>query len=73
MGLTHPGARDYLRTEVGLSGVFTQLALGAAAALFLALSACLRASQMVAYYLDLRVRREGWDLELALRGAETRP
>jgi hypothetical protein len=74
MGLTHPEAREVLRSQLGFSGAAAELALGAVAALFLALSACLRASLMVAYYLDLRVRREGWDLALALeRGGGTPP
>lgn len=65
-GLTQPEAREYLRTELGLGGAAAELALGSVAALFTALSSCLRAALMVAFYLDLRVRREGWDLELAL-------
>lgn len=71
-GLTYPEAREYLRTELGFGGGAAEFALGAAAALFTSLSACLRAALMVAFYLDLRVRREGWDLELALaRSAES--
>ncbi len=68
--LHYPEAREYLRSELGFGGGAAEFALGAVAALFTALSACLRAALMVAYYLDLRVRREGWDLELALRRAE---
>ena len=67
MALTHPEAREFLRTELGFGGAAAELALGAGAALFTVLSACVRASLMVAFYLDLRVRREGLDLELALR------
>lgn len=70
MALTYPEAREYLRSELGFGGFAADLALGAVAALFTALSACLRAALMVAFYLDLRVRREGWDLELALRSAQ---
>jgi hypothetical protein len=66
MALTYPEAREYLRTQLGFGGAAAELALGAVAGLFTALSSCLRAALMVAFYLDLRVRREGWDLELAL-------
>jgi len=69
VGLTQPESREFLRAELGLSSAAVDLALGALAALFAALSACLRAALTVAFYLDLRVRREGWDLELALRRA----
>jgi hypothetical protein len=69
MALTYPQARDYLRTELGFGGTAAELALGAVAGLFTALSACLRAALMVAFHLDLRVRREGHDLELALARA----
>jgi hypothetical protein len=70
MALTYPEARDYLRTELSFGGAAAELALGALAALFTALSACLRAALMVAFHLDLCVRREGRDLELALERAE---
>lgn len=71
MAVAHPEAREYLRAQLGLGGVEAQLALGAIQALFAALAACVNAALAVAYYLDLRVRREGWDLELALaRSAE---
>jgi len=70
MALTYPEAREYLRSELGFGGAAAELALGAVAALFTALSACLRAALMVAFYLDLRVRREGWDLDLALARAD---
>ena len=66
VALTYPEAREYLRSELGFGGAAAELALGAVAGLFTALSACLRGALMVAFYLDLRVRREGWDLELAL-------
>jgi hypothetical protein len=66
MALTYPEAREYLRTELGFGGAAAELALGSVAGLFTALSSCLRAALMVAFYLDLRVRREGFDLELAL-------
>ena len=66
MALTYPEAREYLRSQLGFGGAAAELALGAVAGLFTALSACLRSALMVAFYLDLRVRREGWDLELAL-------
>jgi len=68
LGLTHPEAREFLRSELGLSSALVDLALGAGAALFTALAACMRAALTVAFYLDLRVRREGWDLALALEG-----
>lgn len=68
--LNYPEAREYLQNELGIGGGAAEFALGAVAALFTALSACLRAALMVAYYLDLRVRREGWDLELSLVRAE---
>ena len=70
LALNYPEARETLRSELGLSGTAAEFALGSFAALFTALSACLRAALMTAYYLDLRVRREGWDLELALARAE---
>ncbi len=70
MTLHYPEAREYLRVELGFSGAAAEFALGSVAALFTALSACLRGALMTAYYLDLRVRREGLDLELALARAE---
>jgi hypothetical protein len=74
VGLTTPEAREFLRGELHLESAAVDLFIGALAALFSALSSCLRASLMVAYYLDLRARREGWDLELVLeRPAEARP
>lgn len=68
--LVHPEARDFLREHLGLSGPVSELALGSIAGLFGAVSACLRAAILAAFYVDLRVRREGWDLELALARAE---
>lgn len=68
-GLTQPEAREYVRSELGFSGAAAEFGLGAVAALFSSLSSCLRAALMVAFYLDLRVRREGWDLELVLARA----
>jgi len=71
--LHQPEAREYLRTELGLGGGASELALAAVSAFFTAFSACLRGALAVAYYLDLRVRREGLDLELALARAEGAP
>lgn len=65
---TYPPAREVLRDVLGLDGATAEFALGAVAAALTALSACLRGAFVAAYYLDLRVRREGWDLELRLRG-----
>jgi hypothetical protein len=68
--LNYPEARDYLQSALGLGGVAAELALAAAAGLFTALAACVRAALVLAYYLDLRVRREGLDLALELRRRE---
>jgi hypothetical protein len=69
LALTDPSAREFLRGELSLSSAAADLALGGAAAFFTALSSALRAALTVAFYLDLRVRREGWDLERALGSA----
>jgi hypothetical protein len=70
-GLAHPDAREYLQNELAFGGGASEFALAALSALFVAVSTALRGALMVAFALDLRVRREGLDLEraLAARGA----
>ncbi len=65
--LSLPQAREFLRGLLQLGSAPAEFVLGAANALFLGLSTSFRASLTTAYCLDLRVRREGLDLELALR------
>jgi hypothetical protein len=72
-GLTHPEAREYLGRELGFGGSAAALVLGGVAAIFTALSSCLRAALMAGFYLDLRVRREGLDLERTLASAAEEP
>ena len=69
-GLAVPEARDFVATELGFGAGAAGVALATVGALFTALAECLSSALMVAFYLDLRVRREGWDLELALSRAE---
>jgi len=68
--LPTPEVREFLRTRLGLGGGPAEFALATVSGLFLALAASVRGALMTAYYLDLRVRREGLDLELTLRGLE---
>jgi len=68
--LGYPQAQEFLQSGLGLGESATQLLTHLVAALFLGLSGCVRAALMVAYALDLRVRREGRDLELWLERAE---
>jgi len=65
--LSEPAAREFLRTDLGLGGGPAEFALAAGSALFLAVAAAVRGALMTAFYLDLRVRREGLDLDLGLR------
>jgi hypothetical protein len=68
VAVTYPASREVLRDVLGIGGATAEFALGAVGATLTALTACVRAALMATYYLDLRVRREGWDLELRLRG-----
>ena len=68
--LSYPQAHEFLQAELGLGVDAIDLLTRVVAALFLGLSGCVRAALMVAYALDLRVRREGRDLELWLERAE---
>ncbi|MSR61255.1 MAG: hypothetical protein EXS08_02240 [Planctomycetes bacterium] len=68
--LSYPQAQEFLQGELGLGADAIELLTRLVAALFLGLSGCVRAALMVAYALDLRVRREGRDLELWLERAE---
>jgi hypothetical protein len=64
--LNVPEARAFVRESLGLGGNAAGFLLAAVAAGFAALGSCVRAAIMTAFYLDLRVRREGLDLAVAL-------
>ena len=68
--LNFPQAREFVRAKLGLGGQLSGLLLGSVAAASTALGACVRAAIMTAFYLDLRVRREGLDLLVALERGE---
>jgi hypothetical protein len=65
--LSAPEVREFLRTDLGLGGRLAEFAMATVSGFFLALASSVRAALMTAFYLDLRVRREGLDLELSLR------
>jgi len=71
--LIAPDAREFLRSHANLGGGPAEFVLGAVSASFLALASVFRAALATTYYLDLRVRKEGLDLELALQRLGQRP
>lgn len=65
-GLNVPEARAFVRETLGLGGPAAGFLLGTVSAAFAALGSCVRAAIMTAFYLDLCVRREGFDLAVTL-------
>jgi len=68
--LNFPQAREFVQAKLGLGGRLSGLLFGSIAAASTAFGTCVRAAIMTAFYLDLRVRREGLDLFVRLEQGE---
>jgi hypothetical protein len=68
--LALPQAREVLRQVLHLEGGPAEFLLGAVGAAFLGLGTAIKAAIATAFALDVRVRKEGLDLELRLRAFE---
>jgi hypothetical protein len=62
-----PELREFLRANLGLGGGPAQLLIASTSAGFYGLAGAFTVAVMTVYALDLRVRKEGLDLELSLR------
>ena len=62
-----PEVREFLRDTLRIGGGPAELLIASLGAGFFGLAVAFTVSVMTVYYLDLRVRKEGLDLELALR------
>jgi hypothetical protein len=69
-GLAVPGVRDRIREALSMSGSSLDFAIAALGAPYLAIASAFFGVVQAVFYFDLRVRREGFDLEQRIDALE---